>query len=162
MPVQTKDPRWKTAVVGLSPFSSYEEALGQVQAEFVEGLGAGLFQYIKMLHGRLVHREPFSMIHGFQNWDYGTPYQQGDRWAVRVWNQSGGGGGWDALGVDDPNLLVVVDFSHTKSVAVTLRMGTKEIFSRDYSGGKATASNIGLDCGAFWEKLLTGSVDYGD
>jgi hypothetical protein len=145
-----------------SVFTSYGAAVYQAQAELVGGAARGLFEYIETLHNRLAHREPFASILFFHNWDYGTPKQEGTKWACRVWCKSGGTD-WEKVGVSDPNLLVVVDFAHPQKVELSLLMGNSHaLLKKEYGLDSATPSRFGLECGAAWEKLLTGSVDYGN
>ena len=164
--VVAKDPTQAHALVAVADkfanaHMSYGVSLEKVQAEFVGEAGATLYQYITTLHGRLAHQEPYASIHGFQSWDYGNPGIQGGKWKIRVWGKSGHGGGWDQVGVTDPNLLLVVDFSN--NVEVDLLMGNSQsILKKSLSVGQATPSAVGMACGEAWEKLMTGSVDYGD
>jgi len=157
--IQRVAARYMRAYEGPSSFMSWATAQDQLAAHFTGEAGQRLYEYIDMLHRRIVRQSRFQGIPGFISWDYGNVGQNGSAWQIRVWQKDGGQYPSDEV---EPNLLVSIEFNGTK-VEATLLMGNRtKIFSKSYATGDISASGLGMSMGEAWEKLLTGSVDYGD
>lgn len=149
--------RTKVAVAGGNPNLSYEKRLSYMRSNFTEEVGEKVFDYINTTHKRLSNRPPFDGISGFLSWDYGTPKDLDDSsWGIRVWQKSAS---QYPNGID-PNLYINLDFSLERIVAY-VEAGSKQVFSKVYAGTISSVS-LGMAIGEAWEKLLTGTVDYGD
>jgi len=133
-------------------------ALDQLASHFTGGVGKRLYEYVNTLHGRLENDERFQNIPGFTSWDYGNVGLKGRAWQIRVWQKSSSQ--YPDVEID-PNLLVSIEFDGVK-VKAALLMGTRKIFEETFSRGDVSSSGIAMSMGEAWEKLLTGSVDYGD
>lgn len=157
--IQRVAARYMKAYEGPSSFMSWATAQEQLAAHFTGEVGIRLYEYIRTLHQRLSNQTRFESIPGFISWDYGNVGQKGNAWQIRIWQKS-----WSQYPGDevDPNLLVSIEFDGTKLEA-TLIMGNRtKIFSKTVANGDVSASGLGMSMGEAWEKLLTGSVDYGD
>jgi hypothetical protein len=135
---------------------TYEESLNKLQLEFVGAVGEGVYDYVTTLHKRIGRRSPWSEISGFTSWDYGTP--RGGKSGlieIRVFQKS-----ISAYPNDiDPVIDITIEFSVGVGVVADTR-GNRILVKR--FDRKISPSQVGLQIGAGWEKLLTGSVDYGD
>ena len=157
--IQRVAARYMRAYEGPSSFMSWATAQEQLAAHFTGEAGQKLYEYITTLHQRLSNQDRFERIPGFISWDYGNVGQKGTAWQIRVWQKS-----WSQYpgGEVDPNLLVSIEFDGLKVEATLLMDNRTKIFSKTFSNGDVSASDLGMSMGEAWEKLLTGSVDYGD
>lgn len=145
-----------------NPMLSYENRLGALQATFTGDVGKRAFEYIDTLHRRLSSKAPYSEISGFTSWDYGAAKDMdGGSWGIRVWQKDASQYPDKDL---DPNIYINLDFKGDGRVSVFVEAGNKQLLSRTWGGtsSSSSASSIGMAVGEAWEKLLTGSVDYGD
>lgn len=144
-----------------NPMLSYENRLSALQATFTGDVGKRVFEYIDMLHRRLSSKDPYNKISGFTSWDYGASKDLGDgSWGIRIWQKDSS----QYPDNVDPNIYVNLDFKADGKVVAFVEAGSKQLLSKSWSGtsSSASASSIGMSIGEAWEKLLTGSVDYGD
>ena len=126
-----------------SRFSSWADLLEAAQAEFVGLAGETLHKYVMMLHGRL--RDDLT------NWNYGTPRRlAGDAYEITVYCKSMMG---------DVSLNVQIEFNGSM---VSVKCKTADATLVEFRSDRASASDVGMKCGAAWEKKHTGDVDYGD
>jgi hypothetical protein len=138
-------------------FMSYEEALIKLRMTFVGETGAAVYEYIETLHKRLSSRPPWEDMSGFRSWDYGSPRPVGTTgYMIRVWQKDAS----TYPGEIDPNIEINI---HFMGATVDVEAGPRGVplFAKKVSLD-ITPSSLGLSIGAAWEKLITGSVDYGD
>jgi len=147
---------WKIDAREASKFTTYAELQEQGQSAITGYAGDTLEMYLNTLHKRLGDE------HG-GNWTYGTADRQGEStWEIRVWSQSGMLGEVGRVLGRMPNLLIKLAFM-SNDVKVELVEGNRNsLFKKTWSATKASGSSIGMACGEAWEKMLRGSVDYGD
>jgi hypothetical protein len=137
--------------------TSYDEALVDIQRAFVDAVGEGLFDYIKTLHKRIGSRKPWSEISGLQSWDYGSVRSSAKNLhEIRVYQKDISVYPGDV----DPVIEVSVEFL-SPSIGVLARAGGAKLHLKQHKLD-TSPSQVALQIGAGWEKLLTGSVDYGD
>jgi hypothetical protein len=144
--------RAKTASDAYSAHTPYKKALTDLQAGFLFNAGETLAKYADMLHGRL--RDG---LRG--SWQYGTAKPSAFGWEILVYANNETGRAMLPEGVEP---LLVIRVAFEGDLDVELVMGHRDIIARKKFPESASASDIGMFCGAAWEKLLTGSVDYGD
>lgn len=146
----------KTANSEITKFTGYVEAMDWVQRNFTGLVGQGVYDYVETLHKRIGRQDRWSRIPGFTSWDWGSPRGQTGSYGIRVWLKDS-----PILPDDiDANIYVTLTFGD-HSVRVDATQGRKPLYSKAVDG-KHDPSSIALSIGAAWEKLLTGSVDYGD
>jgi len=135
----------------------YDEALLDIQRAFVDAVGEGLFDYITTLHKRIGNRPPWSEVSGLNSWDYGSVRSSAKNLhAIRVYQKDISVYPGDI----DPVIEVEVEFL-SPSVGVLARAGGVKLYLKQHKLD-TSPSQVALQIGAAWEKLLTGSVDYGD
>lgn len=135
----------------------YDEALLDIQRAFVEAVGEGVFDYIKTLHKRIGTRKPWSEISGLNSWDYGSVRSSAQNvHAIRVYQKDISVYPGDI----DPVIEIEAEFL-SPSIGVLARAGGVKLHLKQHRLD-TSPSQVGLLIGAGWEKLLTGSVDYGD
>lgn len=135
-------PVWKSAAA-FHPSDSYEEGLFRLQSSFVEAVGRGVADYVNTVNRRLSRDG---------NWNYGEARDRGAQtYSMTVYNEMSSSQG--------PEVLSVY-FKFGGSIEVVARAEREPLFSKKLDPGKS-ASSIALMIGESWEKLVTGSVDYG-
>lgn len=134
---------------------TYREQLDWLQQNFTGMVGKGVYEYVTVLHKRIFRYDRWSGIPGFQSWDWGSPRGTPGSYSIRVWLKDSPTLPNDIAG----NILITLKFDD--GVKVEALQGRSPLISKDVGGGRS-ASSIALLVGEAWEKLLTGSVDYGD
>jgi hypothetical protein len=132
----------------------YEAQLETLQSSFTGYAAEKMYEHIQSAHRSLSNSPKFENVMGFENWDYGSPRQQGDVWSCRVWLKSGSLIQM-ANGESQGNLLLKIKFGST--VQVDLEMDNREtLFSKAFSATAASPSTVGTYCADAWVKALTG------
>jgi hypothetical protein len=137
--------------------TSYEDALQRIQTTFVGEVGESVYEYIGILHKRIRSREPWTNLPGFTSWDYGSVHSRAaNLHQIRVYQKD------PSLypGDIDPVINITLEFL-SSSIGVEALAGRARLFAKAIKLD-TSPSYVALEIGASWEKLLTGSVDYGD
>ncbi len=137
--------------------TSYEDALLKVQTTFVGEVAEGVFEYVETLHKRIGNREPWSELSGFRSWDYGSVHSRASNLhQIRVYQKD------PAIypGDVDPVINMTAEFL-AAGIGVEALTGRVPLFRKTLKLD-TTPSYVALLIGGAWEKLLTGSIDYGE
>lgn len=138
-------PIWKAAAtVNYKPIEKYSDALTALQEQFVGGVGMKTAEYINTTNRRLRR-------HG--EWTWGSPQGRGvGTYSINVYNQM--------QGAEQPTAMTIY-FKFDNAIEVYAKTETGDnLFKKKVDFGKS-ASGVALDIGSGWEKLTTGTVDYG-
>lgn len=128
-----------------NPSAPYERALTDIQMQFVGGLGEGLANYINTVTRRRSQSA---------NWTWGFPKSRGvGVYSLNVYNEM-------QMGALPPTTITLyVKFDKTIEVVARGDDGSTPL-NKKFNFG-TSAGQAALAVGAGWEKLTTGTVDYG-
>lgn len=141
----------RSRTASFSRFTSYGDTLEAIQSEFVTAAGSVLHDYLKALHGRLRDEQT--------GWTYGSAEGRvPGEFVIRVWLQQTARLPNGLAG----NLTIKCAFQGGKVEVTFMDDNRHRLAVKTLSEKSASPSTIGMWCSEVWEKLVTGSVDYGD
>jgi hypothetical protein len=154
--VSATEPEVKVAIQeSTMKILNYDAQITTLQSSFTGYAAERMYEHLQSAHRSLSSNPKFENVLGFENWDYGSPRQQGDVWSCRVWIKSGSFIQMANGETSEGNLLIKIQFG--TQVQVDLVLDNRDtIFSKTFSTTSASPSTVGTYCADAWVKALTG------